>query len=90
MGDVTTLPVHGEAFLDDRGDDRALRVSWHDEASVVVLSLWRHEFCVGTFRLRAADVPTMIAVLSASPEQHSLNGHNPTSDTDRAPDEPAS
>lgn len=77
MGDVTTLPVHGEAFLDDRGDDRTLRVSWHGESSVVVLSLWRHEFCVGTFRLRAVDVPAMLAVLSAGiAPPAALNGHH--------------
>lgn len=83
MGDVPTLPVHGEAFLDARGDDRALRVSWHLESSVVVLSLWRHEFCVGTFRLRAADVPAMISVLSAGLSSIPVNGrHQPP----RAPD----
>ena len=33
----------GRVFLDARGGDRALRVSWHHEAGVVVLSLWRGE-----------------------------------------------
>lgn len=51
-------------FLDGRGDDRALRLSWHDEAGLVVLSMWRDNVCVGSFRLEAADVPAMIAFLS--------------------------
>jgi len=50
-------------FLDPRGDERALRVSWHAEAGVVVLSLWRDNVCAGSFRLAASDVPEMIEVL---------------------------
>ena len=41
MHPVTPLPAAGEVFLDARGADRALRVSWHAEADVVVLSLWQ-------------------------------------------------
>lgn len=52
-------------FLDARGDDRALRLSWHDEADMVVLSLWRENVCVGSFRLSSADVPGMLAFLSS-------------------------
>jgi len=52
-------------FLDGRGDDRALRLSWHDEADLVVLSMWRENVCVGTFRLHADEVPALIAFLSS-------------------------
>jgi hypothetical protein len=52
-------------FLDGRGDDRALRLSWHDEAGLVVLSMWRENVCVGSFRLVAEDLPAMIAFLSS-------------------------
>jgi hypothetical protein len=52
-------------FLDGRGDERALRLSWHDEAGLVVLSMWRENVCVGSFRLVAQDVPAMIAFLSS-------------------------
>ena len=51
-------------FLDGRGDDRALRLSWHAEADVVVLSMWRENVCVGSFRLSVAEVPDFIAFLS--------------------------
>ena len=40
-------------FLDDRG--QALRVTWHAESGVVVLSVWRADECVGTVRLGAAE-----------------------------------
>ena len=60
---VRPLPPTGSILLDARGDDRALRVSWHDEAGVVVLSLWRDNVCTGTFRLAAADVPDLIDTL---------------------------
>ena len=50
-------------FLDPRGEDRSLRVTWHDEAQLVVLSLWRENVCAGTFRLSADEVPDLIALL---------------------------
>jgi len=50
-------------FLDPRGDDRALRVSWHEERGVVVLSLWRDATCAATFRLGVDEVPDLIALL---------------------------
>jgi hypothetical protein len=58
------LPSTGEVFLDARGDGRSLRVSWHPEADMVVLSLWREATCAGTFRLRIDEVPSLIEVLS--------------------------
>lgn len=66
MHSASPLPSTGEAFLDARGDGRALRVSWHAEAGVVVLSLWRERTCAGTFRLPAEDVPALIEVLRQS------------------------
>jgi hypothetical protein len=62
------LPATGEVFLDARGTDRSLRVTWHREAGVVVLSLWRERTCAGTFRLAISEVPTLIAVLRAGLE----------------------
>ena len=49
------VPRAREVFLDPRGDDRSLRVTWHQEAQLVVLSLWRDNVCAGTFRLRRAN-----------------------------------
>lgn len=50
-------------FLDARGDDRALRLSWHPDADVVVLSLWRGATCAGTFRMSQTDVAAFIDAL---------------------------
>src|SRR4051794_5492231 len=50
MAEVTALPARGDVFLDDRGTSRALRLSWHHDGDVVVLSLWRGSVCAGTFR----------------------------------------
>ena len=50
-------------FLDSRGGDRALRVSWHQDSGLVVLSLWRENVCAGSFRLAVDDVPDLIALL---------------------------
>jgi hypothetical protein len=63
MAAVRPLPRTGSVFFDARGDDRALRVSWHDEADMVVVSLWRDNVCAATFRLAADDVPDLVDTL---------------------------
>ena len=63
MHPVRPLPTAGEVFLDARGSDRALRVSWHAEVDVIVLSLWHGGTCTGSFRLPAEDVPDLIDAL---------------------------
>ncbi len=65
MHSASQLPTSGEVFLDARGGARALRVSWHAEAGVVVLSLWRDGTCAGTFRLSIDEVPELIDLLRA-------------------------
>jgi hypothetical protein len=59
------LPKTGSVFIDARGGDRALRATWHHEAGVVVLSLWRENVCAGSFRLRTDEVPDFIDMLLA-------------------------
>jgi hypothetical protein len=54
-----------EFFLDARGDARSLRVRWHREQGLVVLSLWRGRECTGTFRLAMDEVPALIDALRA-------------------------
>lgn len=62
---VRPLPQQGSIFLDARGGDRALRVSWHEESGLVVLSLWRENVCAGSFRLAIDEVPALIELLRA-------------------------
>lgn len=57
------LPRSGEVFLDQRSGGRSLRVSWHPDADLVVLSLWREGTCAGTFRLPMTEVPDLIDAL---------------------------
>ena len=65
MAAVRPLPQQGSIFLDARGDDRAMRVSWHEESGLVVLSLWRDNVCTGSFRLAVDEVPALIELLRA-------------------------
>ena len=60
---VRPLPAAGSVFFDARGGDRALRVSWHAESDMVVLSLWRDNVCIGSFRLAVEEVPDFIDLL---------------------------
>lgn len=54
----------GEVFFDDRGEERALRLSCHTDAAVMVLSIWNQGVCSGTFRLMSRDVPAFIEALT--------------------------
>ena len=63
MTAVRPLPELGSIYLDARGGERALRVSWHHESGLVVLSLWREDVCAGTFRLSVEEVPALIELL---------------------------
>ena len=58
------LPRRREVVLDRRGEGRALRVTWHHEASVAVVSVWRDDRCSGTVHVAVEDVPALIAVLT--------------------------
>ncbi len=58
------LPRRRDIVLDERGEGRALRVTWHHEASVVVLSVRRQDRCSGTVRVAAEDVPALVAALT--------------------------
>lgn len=54
----------GELFLDDRG--QALRVTWHAEPGMVVLSIWRADECVGTVRLAPDEAHRLAAFLDGA------------------------
>ena len=57
------LPERGEVFLDARGQSRSLRLSWHDEKELVVLSIWREDRCAASFRLPVHAVPELVSAL---------------------------
>ena len=70
----------GELFLDERGEQRTLRLTWHREVDLVVLSLWREGRCTGTFRLRVTEVPSLIAALQAGLEGDIASSSDPARD----------
>jgi hypothetical protein len=77
MEHVTPLPSHGAVFFDDRDRGRTLRLSFHAEAAVFVISLWRYDTCQSTFRLSVDDAPEFVHQLVESltgqlnpPQQH--------------------
>ena len=53
-----------QVLLDDRGT--GLRVTWHAESGVAVISLWREGRCIGTFRAKPADMSALISYLAGS------------------------
>jgi len=63
MNEVSPLPLRGDVLMDARDNGRELRVSWHDDADFVVLSLWRDGVCAATFRLAKDQVPALVNTL---------------------------
>ena len=61
---VLPFPSRAHWAWDARGHERAVRVSPHPRENVVNLSVWREDLCVGTVRLRPADVAALIAGLT--------------------------
>ena len=62
MAELVPFPRSG-VVRDGRGEGRALRVTWHHEEGVVVVSTWRGPTCVSTARVAAEDVPFLVDVL---------------------------
>jgi hypothetical protein len=58
------LSSRRDMFLDERG--AGLRVTWHPERDLVVLSVWQGDRCVGTFRMLVQDVPRLSGLLAAA------------------------
>jgi hypothetical protein len=58
------LSARRDMFLDERGT--GLRVTWHPERDLVVLSVWQEDRCVGTFRMAVQDVPRLSGLLAAA------------------------
>ncbi|HVA59719.1 MAG TPA: hypothetical protein VNG13_04170 [Mycobacteriales bacterium] len=66
MPTVAPLPASGAVFPDVRGADRSLRVSWHTEVGLVVLSFWQAGTCVASARLAPADAARLVGALGAA------------------------
>lgn len=64
MSAATPLPKMGDVFFDARGPGRALRLSRHPDAGVVVLSIWNGGVCQATFRLPTGEVNGLIDALT--------------------------
>lgn len=60
---VQAFPSHGDVFFDVRDDGRNLRVNWHHDRDLVVLSTWRHGSCIATCQVERTDVPKLVAQL---------------------------
>jgi hypothetical protein len=64
VDDTPPLSARRDLFLDERGT--GLRVTWHPERDLVVLSVWQGDRCVGTFRMPVQDVPRLSGLLAAA------------------------
>ncbi|MFP5316760.1 MAG: hypothetical protein ACLGI2_00510 [Acidimicrobiia bacterium] len=53
----------GAWFADERGVERRLKVTWHPERRMFVLSVWHRDTCTATFRLPLGEVPRLVRAL---------------------------
>jgi hypothetical protein len=65
MGNVSPLPQQGAVFFDPRDEQRFLRVSYHHEQGLFVLSWWRDGMCLGTFHLDPSEAPRVIHTIAS-------------------------
>ena len=85
MEPVSPLPTQGAVFFDLRDEGRFLRVSFHDALGVFVLSLWKDDTCLGTFRLAADEAPRLIhSMVSALVDGDEAVGTNAPTARDRS------
>jgi hypothetical protein len=64
MGEVLPLPSPGDVFTDVRCGGRTMRVSYHADRGVVVVSLWAGALCRASFRLGGEEVDRIAAALA--------------------------
>jgi hypothetical protein len=67
MGVVSPLPRTGTVLPDATRFGRTLRVSWHGDRSLVVLSIWEQGTCTASFHVAANEVATLTAALLEGP-----------------------
>ena len=81
---VLPFPLRTTWVADARGGGRAVRVSAHRQAGLVVLSVWHGDTCTATVRLQPEDVVEVVTALTRSlvdleeaPEVHADLGAGP-------------
>jgi hypothetical protein len=63
MGEIRPLPNPGDVFSDVRDPDRTMRVSYHADAGIVVVSLWSGRLCRASFRMAADEAARLVTAL---------------------------
>jgi len=57
------MPRRQEVFVDERGV--GLRLTWHPERELVVLSVWHDRTCTASFRFAVQELPRLGGFLTA-------------------------
>ena len=67
MSVVAPLPQTGTVVSDATRLGRTLRVSWHENRELMVVSIWERGSCMATFHLAPSEVPGLTAALLEGP-----------------------
>jgi hypothetical protein len=63
MDPITSTPPRRALFTDEHG--AGMRISWHSEQHLVVVSLWREDLCIGSFRMPPAEAARLAGFIVA-------------------------
>jgi hypothetical protein len=66
MAPIAPVPDVGGVFADQRDGNRWLRVSWHEDEAMFVISTWHQDHCVSAYQLPAADAARLAGILGAA------------------------
>jgi hypothetical protein len=76
VAERSELPQRRELFVDENGT--GMRVTWHAERRLFVLSVWQDDTCVGAIRLDAYDSARLVGMLTRALASSVGDGHRRT------------
>ncbi len=69
------------AVPDARGGDQSLRITWHADRAVYVLSMWRGSVCIASTCIAPDDAAALADVLASAAVAWPLVTENPEAAT---------
>jgi hypothetical protein len=74
VAEIAPLPRAGHVFIDSVDPNHWLRVSWHEDERLFVLSTWSNGRCDASFQLDAVDAVQLMHTMMTSAIQPPSSG----------------
>jgi hypothetical protein len=66
VAEISPLPKAGHVFIDSADPNHWLRISWHEDQRIFVLSTWSNGRCEASFQLGAAEAVQLMNTMMTS------------------------